>query len=73
MEQLPRTNLDKGLRDLHTQILTLAWEVERAFTSTLKALEVGKYHLLPQVIEQGVSIDAMCEVARQQALRLLIL
>jgi len=34
---------------------------------------VGNYHLLPQVIEQGVSIDAMCEVARQQALRLLIL
>lgn len=70
---MPRTNLDTGLRELHSQILTLAWAVEAAFTSTLKALELGEHHHLPQIIEQNVSIDAMCEVAQQQALRLLIL
>ena len=70
---MPRTTLDTGLRELHSQILTLAWAVEAAFTSTLKALELGEHHRLPQIIEQNVSIDAMCEVAQQQALRLLIL
>ena len=70
---MPRTTLDniKARLDLHTQILTLAWAVEAAFTSTLKALELGEHHRLPQIIEQNVSIDAMCEVAQQQALRLL--
>lgn len=70
---MPRTVLDEGLRNLHTQMIHLAQEVESAFIATLTALETGEHQGLPPLIAHGFSIHRMCAVTEQQALRLLIL
>lgn len=70
---MPRTVLDEGLQDLHTQMIHVAQEVENALLTTLTALKTGEHQVLPQIIAHDFSIDRMCAVTEKQALRLLIL
>lgn len=40
---MPRTNLDRGLQELHTQAVHLGSRVEQSLTKTLKSLETGDH------------------------------
>ncbi|HEY3993051.1 MAG TPA: PhoU domain-containing protein [Ktedonobacteraceae bacterium] len=70
---MPRTVLDEGLQNLRSQMLQVAREVEHALLTTLTALKTGEHQMLPPIIAHDFSIDRMCAVTEQQALRLLIL
>jgi len=70
---MPRTNLDKGLLELHTQMLQLGSRVEEAFAQTLDTLENGNHATLHAVITADALIDALVATVERQAIRLLIL
>ena len=68
-----RTNLDKGLQELHTYIKQLGSLIEQAHVKTLTSLENGDLSLIPAVIEADTSIDTYCADVERYALRLLLL
>jgi len=68
-----RTNLDRGLQELQTQVVHLGSRVERSLAQTLKALETGDHTSLPLLIESSSLILTLCRALEQRTLRLLIL
>jgi len=70
---MPRTNLDKGMLELHTSMLQLGARVETAFTQTLSTLETGNHTTLHSVMADDILIDTLAAQVERQALRLLIL
>jgi hypothetical protein len=55
-----RTNLDKGLQELHTHIIHLGSLIEQTLLKMLKSLETGNLTTLPGVIENDFRIDTYC-------------
>jgi phosphate transport system protein len=70
---MPRTNLDRGLLELHTCLAQLGSSVETAFVQTLHTLETGHHAILHSIIADDTRIDMLVMKAERQALRLLIL
>ena len=70
---MPRTNLDKGLQELHTQVVHLGSRVEQSLAKTLKSLETGDHTSLQLLIESSALILTLRSATEQRALRLLIL
>ncbi len=70
---MPRTNLDRGLQELHTQMVDLGSRVEQSLAKTLKALETGDHTSLPLLIESSSFVLTLCTATEQRTLRLLIL
>ncbi len=70
---MPRTNLDKGMLELHTLMLQLGTSVEVAFKQTLNTLETGNHTVLHSVIADDALIDTLVAKVERQAIRLLIL
>ncbi len=70
---MPRTNLDKGMLELHTYMLQLGERVKIAFVQTLNTLETGDHAPLHAVIAEDTLIDTLVAKAERQAVRLLIL
>lgn len=68
-----RTNLDRGLQFLQTQVVDLGSRVEQSLAKTLKSLEIGDHTSLPLLIESNSLILTLCTATEQRALRLLIL
>ena len=68
-----RTNLDKGLQELHTHIIHLGSLIEQTLIKTLKSLDTGDLTTLPDVIENDSRIDIYCADVERHALRLLLL
>jgi phosphate transport system protein len=70
---MPRTNLDKGLQELQTQVVHLGSRVEQFFAKTLTSLETGDHTSLQLLIESSSLIQSLCTATEQRALRLLTL
>jgi len=70
---MPRTNLDKGLQELHTQVVHLGSRVEQSLAKTLKSLETGDHTSLQLLIESSALILTLRSATEQRTLRLLIL
>ena len=70
---MPRTNLDKGMLELHTYMSQLGLHVENALAQTLATLETGNYDTLHSVITDDAVVDTLVATAERQAIRLLIL
>ena len=70
---MPRTNLDKGMLELHTSMIQLGSHVETTFMQTLDTLKTGNHAVLYSVIADDILIDALVTQAERQAIRLLIL
>jgi phosphate transport system protein len=70
---MQRTNLDRGLQELHTQVVHLGSRVERSLAKTLKSLETGDHTSLPLLIESSSLMLTLCTATEQRTLRLLIL
>ncbi len=70
---MPRTNLDKGMLELHTSMIQLGSRVETAFAQTLSTLETGNLAVLHSVITDDSLIDTLAAQTERQAIRLLIL
>ena len=70
---MPRTNLDRGLQELHTQAVHLGSRVEQSLAKTLKSLETGDHTSLQLLVESSSLILTLCTATEQRTLRLLIL
>ena len=70
---MPRTNLDKGLQELHTQVVHLGSRVEQSLAMTLKSLETGDHTSLQLLIESSALLLTLRSATEQRTLRLLIL
>ncbi len=70
---MPRTNLDKGVLELHTYMVQLGAHVQSAFEQTLNTLETGNHATLQSVIADDARIDTLVATAERQPSRLLIL
>lgn len=68
-----RTNLDKGLQELHNHIIHLGSQLEQTLIKVLKALETSDFTHLFDLIEADAEIDIDCADVERQALRLLLL
>jgi phosphate transport system protein len=70
---MPRTNLDRGLQFLQTEVVHLGSRVEQSLAKTLKSLETGDHTSLQLLIESSSLILTLCTATEQRTLRLLIL
>lgn len=70
---MPRTILDKELRDLDAQICQLGSLVDDALAKALEALEMGDQAKAGMVIEADTIIDSLRAAIEEHAIRLLTL
>lgn len=70
---MPRTNLDTGLQELRMQVMQVSLQLENSLAKTLKAIETGDLTSLSWILDADGTINLLCAIIEQQALRLLIL